>query len=393
MKQDKLKIAILSPPSLPIPPFRGYGGTQRGIYDFLKEMNKKGHRLHLFAPGDSDVSGLENVVLHSIIDKSLWIPDNNLPIETKLEQTAMHDNFSIERLYEIDEKEGIDIINLRRDNPYLIQEVVKQFGSERVVYSLHNLKNPEIIDMIKELGIVTIAHCRNHKEQHENLPNIRVIVYGIDTHAYPFSKEILSQTEEDPQLDILRHLKDRNKDYLITLGNICKEKGQKTSIRLAIESGNALIIAGEPQARTSNEKILYFENEVKPYIDNENIFYFGNANEEQKKLLLKYAKGFLFPSGYEDRRWEEPFGRAPVEAMACGTPVVAYRKGSMKELIFDSFNGYLFDSFSEAVKKIHSLDRINREYCRHVAETKFDCRRVASEYEELFYSIKEKLKA
>ncbi len=393
MKQDKLKIAILSPPSLPIPPFRGYGGTQRGIYDFLKEMNKKGHRLHLFAPGDSDVSGLENVVLHSIIDKSLWIPDNNLPIETKLEQTAMHDNFSIERLYEIDEKEGIDIINLRRDNPYLIQEVVKQFGSERVVYSLHNLKNPEIIDMIKELGIVTIAHCRNHKEQHENLPNIRVIVYGIDTHAYPFSKEILSQTEEDPQLDILRHLKDRNKDYLITLGNICKEKGQKTSIRLAIESGNALIIAGEPQARTSNEKILYFENEVKPYIDNENIFYFGNANEEQKKLLLKYAKGFLFPSGYEDRRWEEPFGRAPVEAMACGTPVVAYRKGSMKELIFDSFNGYLFDSFSEAVKKIHSLDRIKREYCRHVAETKFDCRRVASEYEELFYSIKEKLKA
>jgi len=383
----KMKIAIMGSVTLPIPPFQGYGGTQRGIYDLITHMNNKGHKVHLFGPGDSDISGLENIVLHSIIDQSLWIPENNISVGEKLDQDQMHYDFSLERLKQIDKEEGIDIINLRKDNLNFIEKIVEIFGPERVVYSLHNVKNRARIEVIREMGIVSIAHCRSHKTQHEDLPNIKVIMYGINTDAYPFSSKTLSESNEDPGLDVLKKLKSRNEDYLITLGAIGKHKGQRTSIELAQKTGIPLIIVGTPQDRTGNEKKAYFDEKISPHVDGKKIIYFGNADEEQKKLLLRKAKGFLFPSGYEDKTWSEPFGRAPVEALACGTPVIAYRRGSMEEIIFDSFNGYLFDSSSEALQQIRSLDNIKRHDCRKTAKVKFDSKRVADEYEKLFYSM------
>jgi len=382
----KLNIAILTPASLPIPPFQGYGGTQRGVYDFITNMNEKGHKMHLFAPKDSKVSHLKNVTLHGFFN-SLWVPKNTLSIETKLKQTEIHKKKSIETLIEINKKEPIDIVNLRIDYLDTIEKISEEFDSKKIVYGLHNTKNQFRIDFIKNLGIQCVAHCINHKKDHDNLPNIKVIIYGIDVNSYPFSEDILSTSKETPKLDILKKLKQENKDYLITLSAIGKHKGQETSIKLAKETGNNLIIAGAPQDRTTKEHGEYLDNNILPYVDNRNIFYFGNTDEEQKKELLKYSKGFLFPSGYEDATWSEPFGRAPIEALSCGTPVVAYRKGSMEEIIFDSFNGYLFDEFESAVKQINSLDKINRYDCRRIAEKKFDSKRVADEYEELFYEI------
>jgi len=392
MLEKKLNIAVLGHASLPIPPFKGYGGTQRGIYDFITHMNEKGHKIHLFGPGDSDVSGLENVILHSFIKKSLWVPENNLPIETKREQEQEHYQKSLEKLEEINRDEKIDIINIRSDNLDFLTQTVDKFGFERIVYSLHNLRDQSRIDAIHDLKVISVAHCMNHKKQHGNLQNIRVIMYGINVENYPFSPETIIETNElyDEiflELDVLKKLKEEGSDYLITIGNIGRNKGQKTCIELAKAADIPLIIAGVPQIRKSNEREEYFEEKVMPYVNGEDIIYFGNADEEQKKELLMYAKGFLFPSGYEDRTWNEPFGRAPIEALSCGTPVIAYRKGSMPEIIFDSFNGYLFETKSQAVKQILSLGEIDRRNCRNTAEIKFNSIKVADEYEKLFYEM------
>lgn len=383
---DKLNIAVMGSVTLPIPPFKGYGGTQRGVYDFLTHLNEKGHRLHLFGPGDSKISHLGNVVLHSFIEQSLWIPENTLSIEEKRIKAKEHYNLSLEVLEQVDQEEGIDIINIRKDNLDFIKEVVESFGPERVVYSLHNVKDQARMDTIRDLGIRCVAHCRNHREQHGNLNNVNVIMYGINVREYPFSEETLAITQEIPTLDVLKVLQRRGKDYLITLGGVGPHKGQRTCIELAKAADMPLIIAGTPQSWSSNRNQLYFEEEVEPSLDGENIIYFGNADEEQKKELLMFSKGFLFPSGYEDKTWNEPFGRAPVEALACGTPVIAYRKGSMEEVVFDSFNGYLFDSSAEAVRQIGDLGKIDRTNCRRTAERKFNSIRVADEYETLFYS-------
>jgi len=391
MPRRKLNIAVLGIATLPIPPFKGYGGTQRGIYDFLIHMNEKEHNIHLFGPGDSDVSGLENVTLHSFVEQSLWVPENNLPIEVKKTQEKEHHTKSLQRLEEISKEEDVDIFNLRSDNVDFLREVVDKFGPERVVYSLHNLRDQNRIDAINELGIMCVAHCRNHKEQHGNLPNIKMITYGINVSNYPFSQNTLSNSTEELTLDVLEKIRERKKDYLISIGNIGRNKGQKTCIEIAKKAGMPLIIAGAPQIRESNERQQYFEEDVMSQVDGKDVIYFGNADEEEKKELLKFAKGFLFPSGFEDKSWNEPFGRAPVEALSCGTPVIAYRKGSMPEVIFDSFNGYLFENKDEAVKQILSLEEIDRRNCRKTAEVKFNSKRVADEYEELFYQIIENI--
>lgn len=389
--REKLRIAILAPASLPVPSFEGYGGTQRGIYDFITHMSEKGHEIYLFAPKDSKVSHLKNVFLHGFFN-SLWVPENNLSLEEKLLQTEIHKEKSIETLREINREYPFDIINLRIDYLDSIKRITQEFGAEKIVYGLHNTKDQARIDVIKELGIRCVAHCRNHKLEHENLPNIRVIVYGINVEQFPFSRNTLSTTEESPTLEPLKKLKEKNQDYLINIGNIGEHKGQETCIRLTRDTGNNLILAGTPQCRTDMKKKRYLEERVLPYVDGEQIIYFGNANEEQKKELLKYAKGFLFPSGYEDNGWKEPFGRAPVEALSCGTPVIAYRSGSMEEIIYDSFNGFLFENYDQATKQIGLLDKISREDCRRTAEIKFNSKRVADEYEDLFYEMKEEAK-
>jgi glycosyltransferase involved in cell wall biosynthesis len=385
MSRKKLNLAILGSATLPIPPFNGYGGTQRGIYDLISHLNGKGHEIHLFGPGDSDVKNLENIILHAPVKNSIWIPENKLPVEIKTKEEKRHYEESIDLLKKIDLEKKLDVINIRTDNSETIKKVVENFGKERIIYSLHNVKNLERVELIKELGVQCITHCRNHRKEYKDLQNISTIIYGVNVENYPYSGKTLMQAEEKPKLDILKKLKKLKKDYLINIGGIGKHKGQKTCIRLALETNNNLIIAGEPQDRKKNDNGRYFQENVIPKVDNNQIFYFGNANEEEKKELLRYSKGFLFPSGFEDTTWSEPFGRAPVEALSCGTPVIAFRKGSTSEIIFNGFNGYLFDSIEEAKEKINSLDNISRNDCRRTAFKKFNSKRVADEYEKIFY--------
>ncbi len=384
--KNKLNIAVIGSPSLPIPPFGGYGGTQRGIYDFVKGMNSKGHKISLFGSGDSDVSHLENISFYSIIKKSLWIPENNgLTIEEKKKKTEEHYRFCIDKIIELDKQSNFDLINLRSDDLQVLEDLVNEFGRKKIIYSLHNVRNQSRIEKISDLGVQCVAHCRNHKIEHSNLPNVEVVTYGIDVHSFPFSDKTLSHPDANPSLNFLKKIKNEKKDYLITLGAIAKHKGQRTCIELAKRVGYPLVIAGAPFDKFSDSSTKYFEEFIKPKIDNKNVYYFGNANEEEKKELLRYSKAFIFPSGYEDNTWAEPFGRAPVEALSCGTPVIAYRKGSMEEIIYDRFNGFLFDNFDEGVRKLNELDEIKRDYCRNSAEKKFDYSRVVDDYEKLFF--------
>jgi len=387
---DRLRIGVVGTPSYPIPPFNGYGGTQRGIYDFLVGLNKRGHELHLFGPGDSDVSGLENVTLHSYVPVSLWASGNDQPLAVKKELRGEHFRRTIDELSQMDRENPLDIINLRADNVELLEELVRQFGSQRIVYSLHNVRNQATVEKVNGLGVTSIAHCRSHKREHADLPNIHVITYGIDVGAYPYSSNTLLENDDLLSLPVLRDLRERGTDYLINLGAIGKHKGQKTCIRVAREVGLPIILAGTPQDRDGTTQFQdYHEREVLPEVDGAEVIYFGNANEREKKELLRHSRGFLFPSGYEDNTWTEPFGRAPVEALACGTPVVAYRKGSMEEVVFDGFNGFLFEDYDGALDAVNSLSRIERANVLSTAESKFDSDRVAGEYEQLFFDIRD----
>ncbi len=392
-----LEIAVVANNNLPIPPYYGYGGTQRGVYDFLTEFNDMGHEITLFAPLSSQVESLENVMLIGTSDFGLWEPRN--PLETAVLEGKITEEERLEEIKDLTQHyfdviledlahTHYDIINIRSDDPELVESLIDLGLQNKIVYSLHNVRSMARLELIIDNNIQGIAHCNSHREDYGNLGNIRVIKYGINTEDYTFSPQTLTETDEEPSFDMLKELKENGQDYLIHLSCIGENKGQKTSIEIAREAGMPLVIAGTPQKRTSNRFVDYFDEHVEPEIDGETVLYFGNADEEQKKELFKYAKASLFPSGFEDHRWKEPFGRVIVESLACGTPVLAFNHGSAPEILEHRSNGFLFKTRTEAVEHItKDLDSIDRDFCRYSASTRFDKSRVAKEYENLFYEM------
>jgi len=378
-----LRVAVITNANLPIPPYYGYGGTQRGVYDFLVELNRKGHRCTLYAPLSSQVAHLEHVTLRGELPVGLWEPGNSYTAAQRVELNARFIDYAIRDVQSRD----FDIVNVRSDEPGLLQRLMETRHARRLVYSLHNVRCMATLAPITERRVQCVAHCANHRRQYGELDNIRVIDYGINALEYPFSPHSLRQSSQEPTLPVLRTLRERGQDYLVVLGSIRPEKGQRTAIELARRAGLPLVIAGTPERRSSDQFVRYFERHVQPAVDNQHVFYFGNACEDDKKELLKFAKGFLFPSGFEDRRWEEPFGRAPVEALACGTPVIAFAHGSMLEVIEPGVSGFLFTTVDEALAQIGQLGQLDRAAAHHSAVTRFDRQRVADEYEALFYEL------
>jgi len=382
--RPRLRIALIANTNLPVPPYYGYGGTQRGVFDFLTEFDRKGHDLTLFAPLSSRVSHLANVSLRGTLPVGLWEPGNPWTLEEKRELNLAYHEYVVQEIA----RGGFDIVNIRSDSPIFVERLAALVGPGRIVYSLHNVSSMAAMSAIHDTGIHCVAHCNSHRNEYGAMPNIRTILYGINTGDYPEATESLSRTTLEPTLPVLKELKRRGQDYLLHLSCIRPEKGQKTAIELARKVGIPLIIAGTPERRSGDHFVRYHEAEVLPAVDNETVFYFGNADEEQKKELLRFAKGFLFPSGFEDTRWKEPFGRAPVEAMACGVPVVAFAHGSMVELIDHGVTGYLFRTVSQAASQLRLLDGFDRASIRRATLGRFDKARVADDYETLFYEMR-----
>ncbi|MBT4540028.1 glycosyltransferase [Candidatus Woesearchaeota archaeon] len=387
-----MNLLVIAPPTLPVPPFEGYGGTQRGIHDFLKYMPAHGHKIHLIAPGDSDVSDLENVILHPGTEFATRGEHISVSERRKLNLEKEYRMNALFLVSDLITSEKIDLINSRLPQPDFLNELKEGTRDIPVVTSLHTFNSsPGKVKVLNRLGdrFHFTAHCFNHMAQYGDLQNVQVLPYGIDVSAYPYSPLVLSQADSDPGLDVLRNIKENGKDYFIIVGRISQKKGQKTAIELVLnETDDDIIIAGTPIERGKGKGgSKYLRDQIEPYLESERVHYFGNANEDEKKDLLKYSKGFLFLSGFEDRSWKEPFGRVIVEAMACGVPVLAFNYGSATEIVDTGNSGFLFDNLEEAKSLIGHLSELERYSCRQGAETSFDAKRVASDYHKLFTQV------
>jgi glycosyltransferase involved in cell wall biosynthesis len=164
---------------------------------------------------------------------------------------------------------------------------------------------------------------------------------------------------------------------LVFLGRIERIKGAHTAIAIAKATGNRLILAGNVSP-LSDER-AYYQTEIAPMIDGEQIQYVGALNDEQKNHYLGKAKALLFPIA-----WNEPFGMVMTEAMACGTPVIGFGSGSVPEVVKEGVTGFVVSSKEEMIAAVEKLDNINRQQCRVVAEKQFDVQVVAAHYLNLF---------
>jgi glycosyltransferase involved in cell wall biosynthesis len=340
----KLKIAQIAPLWFSIPP-KGYGGTERIIFHLTEELVKRGHKVTLFASGDSKTKAkLVSVIDKGLISKKIPWHDwcwNNL-------------NYSIafERANEF------DVLHSHwTPLGFFFQKFVKR----PVLHTFHNIppKNDhrwKVFRYFKNSNVVFIS-----KKERENCPvrfKREFVVYnGIDISKFKFNA--------------------KPRDHFIWIGRVEPKKGPQKAVCLAKKLGLKLLLAGRIDPTQKN----FFEKEIKPYLGKK-IKYLGELKEEQLSSFYGRAKAFLYPLD-----WEEPFGLCMVESMACGTPVIAFSKGSVPEVVKDGETGFVVRNMKEMIKAIREIDKIKRENCRKWVEEKFTIKRMVDDYERIYYQL------
>jgi len=365
-------------------------------------LSKEGHKCLLFAPGSSEVDlpGVELVGFsdrgskEDLLENEEYISKGYLSRKQVQQSQKLADKYSVEYsdfiLQElkrrIQQGDSLDILNLRFYSKRLLGELPRLAGLP-CVYSLHS---PSRWLGSEFQGWTVTVHTNAMSGLLPKDANARIIRYGVRTDHIPFSAEVLSQApQSEVKLEIQKQLDGR--DYLLFLSSIGRHKGTKTAIELAGKEGIPIIVAGTPQPNdpsTYDRSIKYFEQEIKPLIDGQNVLYFGNANEEEKYELMKFAKALVFPSGFEDHSCKEAYGRVVAESLATGAPVVAYaNSGGPAEQIIDGEVGYLFSTFLEAAEAIRNLHRIDRGKCRKHALRNLSAEIFVGETISLFESL------
>ena len=341
----KLKIAQLVGLTEKVPPLK-YGGVELVAYNIIEELIRRGHQVTLFASGDSKTKAK----LVSVCPKAL---------RGKSSSKLAYNLLLLEKL--IKKEKEFDIIHNHAG--WLLFPFAKYFKRAKLVTTLHGRLNTKqsqlILGHFRKLNYVSISYS-----QRRHLPNLNYLanVYnGIDIKAFEFDA--------------------RPKDYLVFLGRISPEKGIEKAIKIAKLAKKKLKIA----AKIDPVDQEYWKKKVKPKIDGKQIVYVGEVGHTRKVQLLKNAQALINPIS-----WEEPFGLVMIEAMACGTPVIAPKRASVPEIVIDKETGFIVDPknlIKSSVKAIGKINLIDRRKCqRHVAN-KFTIEKMVDGYEKVYQKI------
>lgn len=329
-------------PGIPIPPTL-YGGHERLVYLFAEEYQKLGHEVTLLAGPQSHCSG--KTVTFGTNDLSRSRP-------VRFQEAA----FAWKYLWK--NRNNFDLIHnfgrLIYLLPVLDSPVKKIMTYGRPV----STKGIKIVNGLPNRNL-TFTACSNYCVSTGNMAGKWDTVYN----AIDFSRYELNDTVD-------------NDAPLIFLGRLDRVKGAHTAIKIAKATNNQLILAGNISHTPDN--YAYFKNEIEPQIDNAQIKYVGALDDVQKNFYLRQARALLFPI-----EWDEPFGMVMVEAMACGTPVIAFNRGSVPEVVSND-TGFVVDTFDEMVQALSNLNHFDRVGCRAGAYKKFDINKIAKDYLNLY---------
>lgn len=356
--KKKLRIAQLSTPFVDVPP-ETYGGTELVIHNITEELVRRGHKVTLYATKSSKtkarlkyvfkealgLQGMENL-LSPLASKLSWahaLPSLYhaiLPFEEANEFDIIHNHFHYYGLFFSSLSKVSVLTTYHGDFSGAEKSPIEKM----------------ILEKYKNNYWTTISESqkRNCKIK---LNFQAVIHHGIPIEKFSFNKK--------PQ------------DYFVWLGRIVEKKGIKEAIEIAKKSNTKLIIAG-----IIGRNKDFFNKEIKPHIDKKLIFFIGPVNHKEKVKLLKNAKALLYPV-----KWEEPFGLVMIEAMACGTPVVAFRQGSVPEIIKDKKTGFVVNNIKETLNVLKNINQINRKECRDHIKNNFTIEKMVDKYEETYKRI------
>jgi glycosyltransferase involved in cell wall biosynthesis len=338
-----MKILLIMDPGIPVPP-QLYGGHERLVYLFAEEYERLGHEVTLLAGPDSHCSGTTVTFGENDLGRSAG---------AKYKEIAFVWRYLFKNLNNFDVVHNFGrLIYLL---PILNSKVKKIMTYGRPV----SPRGIKIINSLPNKNLIFTA-CSNYCVNTGNVAGKWKTVYNtIDFSSYQLNKTI-------------------DKDApLMFLGRLDKIKGVHTAIKVAKATDHNLIIAGN--ISTTPDNYQYYKSEIEPLIDYKQIKYVGPLNDEEKNTYLQKAKALLFPI-----EWDEPFGMVMIEAMACGTPVIAFNRGSVPEIIKDGVNGYRVDNTDKMISAISKIDQINRADCYKEAYDNYNVNLIAKNYLNLF---------
>jgi glycosyltransferase involved in cell wall biosynthesis len=319
-----------------VPP-KLYGGTERVVSYLTEELVTAGHDVTLFASGDS----VTKARLAAVCDRSLRL-------DPRCVDPIAHHIIALEQIYR--RADEFDCIHFHVD--YMHFPLSARQPVARLTTLHGRLDLPDLVPLygiFNNEPVVSISDSQRTPLPHVNW---RATVH----HGLP--------------PDLLTFRPGPGK-YLAFLGRISPEKRPDRAIRLARQVGIPLRIA----AKVDNADRVYFESQIKPLLDEGGVEFVGEINERDKQEFLGDAIALLFPID-----WPEPFGLVMIEALACGTPVLAWRAGSVPEIIEDGRSGFIVNSMSEAEAAVRRIDELDRRACRVAFETRFTAARMAEQY-------------
>lgn len=340
---NNFRIAVTVDPEIPVPP-ELYGGIERIVDMLVRGLIERGHDVTLFAHPES-------------VTPARLEPYPRLRSRAPVDLVKNLTHVSSGLL-----KSDFDVIHSFARLAYLLPILPKSMPK---IMSYQRGITARSVAWGNKLsrGTLHFTGCSKHQiRDYANRSNWHVIYNGVSTTAYQFRDAV---PPEAP---------------LVFLGRIEKIKGPHVAIRVAKRSKRKLILVGNiPE---SAEHKGFFDKEIKPHLGNGSISYFGPANDQQKNELLGQAAALLFPI-----QWDEPFGIVMVEALACGTPVIAYARGSAPEVIEHGVNGYLCDSVEQMIESVQQVTRLDRSACRKTMEERFSDDAIVSDYLALYRAL------
>lgn len=334
-----MKIAMLSSIAWRTPPVH-YGPWELVTSLLTEELVKNNIEVTLFATANS----LTKAKLKAVCPKGY---EEDRSIDPKVWE-CLHISECFENAREF------DIIHNQFDFlPLSYSKLVKT----PVVTTIHGFSSPNIFPVFKKYNHHTHYVSISNADRLAELNYIDTVYHGIDIEKFTYNPTPKG-------------------DYLLYYGRIHHDKGTKEAVEIARALNMRLVIAGIIQDEN------YFNQFIKPFLKDGKVEYIGSVGPEKRDELLGNALVLLHPINFN-----EPFGLSVVEAMACGTPVVAFNKGSMPELIINGENGFLSENMDEAIERIKSIETINRLNCRKIVEKKFSKEEMARHYIEVYKRI------
>ena len=333
-----MKIALLSPIAWRTPP-RHYGPWERVVSLLAEGLVQKGIDVTLFATGDSQTSARLQYICpfpyeeDPNIDPKVW--------------EAMHIAHLFEQAHKFD---------LIHNNYDFMPLSYSRLVDTPVLTTIHGFSSSKILPIYREYNRDNYYVSISNADRDPGLDYLATVYHGIDLNEFT--------------------LVEQPGDYLLYFGRIHPDKGTADAIKIAHRCGVKLYIAGIIQDKD------YYNVQVAPHVDNQNIFYLGSVGPVQRKQLLGQAYALLHPIHFD-----EPFGLSVVESMACGTPVIAFKRGSMPEVIKDGHTGFLVNNADEACEKLDLIRELDRKECYRWVKERFSQERMVDDYIALYEQI------